>query len=332
MKMLNILLVNLAIFFELQVDGQNASLFINEVNPNLTGSRDLIELLVTSGGNVEGIVIQQGITTPTELAVMPAVNVELGDIIVVHLNPSTLNGDAAASETLSKNQYSDPANYASAWDFLGGTNGITFTNRILIMKTQAGAILDAVAFTNNGNLPSTFPDDLQSIQNISEWLPGSCGGSPCTYLSSPVAQSVCVDWSSVSNNLTGNSMQRNSTTDSNIKTDWSLSVSTFGTINTGQVITGIIESPTEHIYLLKQNFPNPSFSVTTIEYYIPKRCNVILKVIDLTGKEVETLVDRIEDPGDKSVTFDTSALITGIYFYELHTGNYSEIRKIYIIN
>lgn len=219
---------------------QPAKLMINEVNPNIGSSRDLIELLVKKSGQLRGFTIEQGLSSSVILATLPALKVSAGDIIVVHLNPdATLNGDAFVSETQSIGQCPNsmyPANYDGAWDVHGGTTGITFTNRVLVIRDSLGNIQDAVPFTNGGSTPSAFPPDLQNIQAQSLWLPANCGGVNCDYTSTPGAQAISVSWLNAGTTRTGNSVQRKYSTDANINTDWTSAPTspTFGALNAGQ--------------------------------------------------------------------------------------------------
>jgi hypothetical protein len=73
-------------------------------------------------------------------------------------------------------------------------------------------------------------------------------------------------------------------------------------------------------YLLSQNYPNPFNPVTSIRYDIPKSSNVSLKVYDINGKEVTTLVDQIKEAGYYKVEFNGSNLSSGVYYYRLEVS------------
>jgi hypothetical protein len=84
-------------------------------------------------------------------------------------------------------------------------------------------------------------------------------------------------------------------------------------------------------YALKQNYPNPFNPTTTIRYQLPSRSYVTLTVYDLLGRKVGTLVDGVEEPGEKSTTFDGSSLASGVYFYRLKAGEFVQTRKLVLV-
>ncbi|MGA8263134.1 MAG: T9SS type A sorting domain-containing protein, partial [Ignavibacteriaceae bacterium] len=82
---------------------------------------------------------------------------------------------------------------------------------------------------------------------------------------------------------------------------------------------------------LYQNYPNPFNPITTINYSIPATLYVTLKVYDLLGREVAKLVHEEKPRGVYKVNFDGSKLSSGIYFYRLQAGSFSETKKILLI-
>jgi hypothetical protein len=90
------------------------------------------------------------------------------------------------------------------------------------------------------------------------------------------------------------------------------------------IMVGVATDPSTKVpknFGLHQNIPNPFRSKTTIEYEIPKLSRVILKVYDIRGKEVQTLVSASQRPGVYSVDFKPRNLPTGIYLYKLQVGD-----------
>ena len=84
-------------------------------------------------------------------------------------------------------------------------------------------------------------------------------------------------------------------------------------------------------YKLEQNFPNPFNPVTTIQYQLPVDTKVTLKVYDILGAEVTTLVNEIQQAGYKEVQFDASELSSGVYVYRLVVSNYISTKKLMVV-
>ncbi len=80
-----------------------------------------------------------------------------------------------------------------------------------------------------------------------------------------------------------------------------------------------------------QNYPNPFNPSTTISFAIPQRSNVNVKVYNITGKEVASLVNEVKEPGQYSVNFNAEKLSSGVYFYKITAGKYSSVRKMILI-
>ncbi|MFA7330442.1 MAG: T9SS type A sorting domain-containing protein [Candidatus Delongbacteria bacterium] len=84
-------------------------------------------------------------------------------------------------------------------------------------------------------------------------------------------------------------------------------------------------------YTLAQNFPNPFNPTTTISFTMPETGAASLKVFDLAGREVATLVNGLMARGEQNVVFDASNLNSGVYFYTFETAGVSETRKMVLI-
>jgi hypothetical protein len=84
-------------------------------------------------------------------------------------------------------------------------------------------------------------------------------------------------------------------------------------------------------YNLAQNYPNPFNPATIIQYSIPKRSNVSLKVYDILGNEVANLVNEEKNRGIYQVTFNATGLASGIYFYMLQAGSFVETKKMILM-
>lgn len=81
-------------------------------------------------------------------------------------------------------------------------------------------------------------------------------------------------------------------------------------------------------FQLDQNFPNPFNPVTTITFSLPQSGLTTVKVFDILGKEVRTLVNEVRSAGSHSVPFNASDLPSGVYFYTLRSGNFTQTKKM----
>jgi len=84
-------------------------------------------------------------------------------------------------------------------------------------------------------------------------------------------------------------------------------------------------------FRLEQNYPNPFNPSTSINYHLPSNTFVVLKVFDILGREVDTLVNRLQDAGNYSVQFNASNLPSGLYFYRLDTETYHSTKKLLLL-
>jgi len=84
-------------------------------------------------------------------------------------------------------------------------------------------------------------------------------------------------------------------------------------------------------YSLSDNYPNPFNPTTIIDYSLKENGSVTLKVFDVIGKEVRTLVDEEKESGSYSIKFNASNLPSGIYFYTLTTGNFVATKKLILL-
>ena len=83
--------------------------------------------------------------------------------------------------------------------------------------------------------------------------------------------------------------------------------------------------------MLSQNYPNPFNPTTVISYQLPVSNHVSLKVYDVLGREVVTLVNEVKEAGNYEVKFDASKLSSGIYFYSIKSGEYRAVKKMSLI-
>jgi len=95
--------------------------------------------------------------------------------------------------------------------------------------------------------------------------------------------------------------------------------------------SGIFDEGEITDYSVSQNYPNPFNPTTKIKFSIPKSTHVSLKVYDILGNEVATLVNEEKLAGNYEVEFDAGRLSSGIYFYKLLSGSFSQIKKMLLL-
>jgi hypothetical protein len=91
------------------------------------------------------------------------------------------------------------------------------------------------------------------------------------------------------------------------------------------------DMPEAETYGLEQNHPNPFNPVTTIAFNLPAREHVTLKVYDVKGREIATLVNGTRAAGRHEVSFEAFNIASGIYFYRLRAGDYLATRKMIVV-
>jgi len=103
----------------------------------------------------------------------------------------------------------------------------------------------------------------------------------------------------------------------------------FRTSNTITAADLLPEIPKE--YRVFQNYPNPFNTSTTIRYELPKESRVLLKVFNILGQEVATLVDEVKRPGRYSVQWNAGNVASGMYLYRLRAGEFVKTKKLVLL-
>jgi hypothetical protein len=89
--------------------------------------------------------------------------------------------------------------------------------------------------------------------------------------------------------------------------------------------------PLPKLVTLSQNYPNPFNASTVIEYSLPSQTMVSIYIFDILGRKVETPVNSTQEAGHHSIVWDGADKPSGIYFYRLKAGDYSETRKMLLV-
>lgn len=212
-------------------------------------------------------------------------------------NPFSINSDASFTYGV---EYG-VSDSSLAAEFLGETESVNF--KVLLIDNTTGETLgefDDVAFTKN---------NLSEYENIAYQVNTSGIGSRTVYLKLQIENNFESSYS---------------LTDA-IHDDATLAKNGYKNINFNDGIDKITS------YDLSQNFPNPFNPTTTINYQLPQNGFVTLKIYDILGKEVATLVNEQKSTGRYSVNFDASNLSSGVYIYQIHINDYVSSKKLLLL-
>ena len=84
-------------------------------------------------------------------------------------------------------------------------------------------------------------------------------------------------------------------------------------------------------FVLEQNYPNPFNPSTNIQYAVGSQQFVVLKVYDILGEEIATLVNEEKSAGTYEIMFDAQLLASGVYLYKLEAGSYIQTKKMILL-
>jgi hypothetical protein len=228
-----------------------ATLIINEYNPNIAGSQDLVELLALNGGSVAGFTLYMDFTTAkrTKLADLPGnLVVATGDFLLVHLDPVPSPSPSPTSEFNVGNPSANPKTdciaatcSATAWDVAANTStGLSYSSRRLISLTgPGGAVMDAVAYTGESGGSAGNGAEIQAAIDGGFWTT-PCDSSPCADNTTSGLKTTGFDTSAydlkpspspIGTTVAGVSAQRTTSAAHSGKGDWIRKLSTWGAAN-----------------------------------------------------------------------------------------------------
>jgi hypothetical protein len=230
-----------------------ATLIINEYNPNIGGSQDLVELLATNGGSVAGFTLYMDFTAANRrhLADLPTnLVVTTGDFLLIHLDPPASPSPAPTTEFNIGNPSPSPQAQCTfstcsnlAWDVAANDNlGLSYRSRRLItLVGPDGNVMDAVAYTGESGGSAGNGAELQAAIDGGFWST-ACNASPCADNTNTTGglQSSGFDTSAfdlvpspspIGTTVAGVSAQRKTSILHSGKTDWQRKASTWGKAN-----------------------------------------------------------------------------------------------------
>ena len=252
-----------------------------------------------------------------------------------------------------------PLHINEFWKYSSASGSI---NSIITRKIIGDTIMsDFNTYLISRTVDYTFEDTsynynrVDSLGNIYSWESWSSSDKRSIRLNNIVGDTIGIQGSSAS------CWRINSKSDSSIKfflypnfvyatdwytkglglTDWTIEGGggyLVGAVKNGMVygdttITNIKDEQMNFTnnFKLYQNYPNPFNFTTTIEYEIPERSIVVLKIFDVLGKEIQTLVNQEQEAGVYRVNFNGFNLSSGNYLYKLKTRNYEETKQINLL-
>ncbi len=152
---------------------------------------------------------------------------------------------------------------------------------------------------------------------------------------------ICFDNTSYTSNTTVNSTAVSNMT-YHYHTDGSTGCSMTGTNSATSrpnmcmsinliVGNGTVQSQIPAVYSLEQNYPNPFNPSTSIKFNVPKQSLVKLTVYDVVGREITTLVNEMKKPGSYEAVFNAENFASGVYFYRLEAGDFTDVKKMVLV-
>lgn len=287
------------------------------------------------------------------------------------VEPSTRNGLADYGSWYIADNYVYGSSNATAYNWTYGVQEVTEANKLLIKANEpftnlpitqqtAEAAYESILKYAGAVLPKRDPIDTRIVNEVRN---GNATYEGATYKlnhSIPDASKVCgiIDsqtdvggWPTLNSTTpltdtdadgmpdsweTSHGLNLNDATDGNLKnsegyTNLELYLNNLAEAGIASPVKSEETIPTK--FKLYDNYPNPFNPSTVIRYQLPVAENVTLKVFDILGREVATLVDEYQTAGIYNATFNTHSLqlSSGVYFYTLKTGMYVETKKMMLI-
>ncbi|MBN8586322.1 MAG: choice-of-anchor J domain-containing protein [Ignavibacteria bacterium] len=211
------------------------------------------------------------------------------------------------------------------------SGGVAGADNLLVRFTSSGGSTDEILINGTGpnSTVVTIVHDSAAGQ-IRAYKNGVFSNSVTRVTNMPLGSGFRVGGYSTSAGLRGTMdefrLYRRALTPAEITATWNSDLSGCG-------IVGISHNGNEvpNQFKLSQNYPNPFNPVTNIKFALPNTGLVKISVFDILGREVETLVNEVMVAGNYTVDFDASKLSSGVYFYRLESGNFTDTKKMLLV-
>ena len=315
--------VNGGINWKFQISGTSNILrsvfFLNSLTGWVVGDGSTV-LKTTDGGN--DWIFQTGVT----------IN-KLNSVYFINENTGWISGAGAIYKTtdggnnwiLLNSSTRDLMSIFFIDENTGWTTGSVYT---ILKSTDGGASWTNLLLNhpiNNGDSPPAIFTSVYFINANTGWYTSSHSFGGTVYKSLNGGSNWGIDFPTTSNE------KLYAINFSSANYGWA--VGEAGTVisTSGRSITSISNNNLTDKYSLSQNYPNPFNPVTIVKFQIKDSRFVTLKIYDITGKEVEILVNEKKSPGVYAVTFDGGKLSSGVYFYKLIAGDFSETKRMIMI-
>ncbi|MFO7444756.1 MAG: T9SS type A sorting domain-containing protein [Ignavibacteriaceae bacterium] len=241
------------------------------------------------------------------------VNINTGYFFPSGVNPQKLYKTTDGGINWSATNYNK---YLEVVKFFDNNLGLAYDDSLILRTTDGGVTWEHISFpyTGWGNDFEFMPGDPSRV-----WLTNGSN----LFFSNDTGKS----WTLIEDDI---EYTRRDIVFPDANNGWLLADNGYVYKYTGTVFVKNKNLSAEK-YLLENNFPNPFNPSTIIKYYIPRLSYVTLKIFDITGREVITLINQEQSPGVYIIQFNSDNLSGGTYFYRLNAENYSETRKMVLL-
>ncbi|HLX11315.1 MAG TPA: T9SS type A sorting domain-containing protein [Bacteroidota bacterium] len=141
-------------------------------------------------------------------------------------------------------------------------------------------------------------------------------------------------WVRLSSGLDDDNVRAAVISNGGVSAKYSFLATQFSIYRSVQTITSVksrLEGSRPATYQLEQNYPNPFNPSTEIQFSLPHAARVTLKIYDILGQEVATLLDATRQAGKHSATWNANGCASGVYYYRLSSADFTETKKLLLV-